>query len=157
MTRFRFNLEQVLEQRRREEREAQTAFARVDRERIGLEDRLRGHQRSIIGFKRDLRAALTGGKIRFSDVRLQAGASLTVTAQAQADVLQLAGIHKRLEAERARLLEATRARKAVERLKERRYEQWKRAIDRKEAAELDDLASGRAAREAAAGAGIAKG
>ena len=168
---FRFNLEHVLEQRRRIERDAQIAFAAIDRERVELESQIRGYQRTIVGFKRDLRDALTGrvstgregsSPVTLSDVRLQAGASLMVMGKAQAAVLQLAGVHKRLEAARAKLLNTARARKAVELLREHRFVQWKRDLHRKEAAELDDLATMRAGRDdvligAGAGARIAKG
>ena len=150
VARFRFNLEHVLEQRRRAERDAQVAFAKVDRERVELENRIRGFQKSIVAFKRDLREALAGERaspdagaapITLPDVRLQAGASLTLMGKAQSTVLELAGVHRRLDEARAALLEAARARQAVELLKEHRYDEWKRAEDKREAAELDDLST----------------
>ena len=169
MSRFRFQLEHVLELRRREEREAQVAFSKIDRERVAVESQIRGYQRTIVGFKRDLRSALTGeapadgaggAPITLGDVRLQAGASLMMMGKAQAAVLRLAGAHRRLETARAQLLGAARARKGVELLRERRLEQWKRAQARREASELDDLTTMRAGRDdgrLGAGARIAKG
>ena len=157
MARFHFNLELVLEQRLRAERDAQIAFAEIDRERVMLESQLRNFQRTIVGFKRDLRGALAGDSavserdaggaaVTLGDVRLQAGASLMVMGKAQAAVLELAGVHKRLDIARARLLEAAKARKGVELLRERRFEQWKRQQAKREAAEMDDLATMRAGR-----------
>ncbi|MCB9848434.1 MAG: flagellar FliJ family protein [Phycisphaeraceae bacterium] len=161
MARFRFELEHVLDLRKRQERDAQIAFSAIDRERAALESQIRGYQRTIVGFKRDLRVALAGERagdgepgapVTLHDVRSQAGASLMVMGKAQAAVIQLAAVHKRLDAAREALLEAARARKAVEMLRERRYEQWKRAMNRREAAELDDLATMRAGREEFPGA-----
>lgn len=175
MARFRFNLEHVLEQRQRAERDAQIAFAAIERERVALEMQIRGFQQTLVGFKRDLRGALAGGPpvsgdggsalrapITLTNVRLQAGASLLVMGKAQSAVVQLAGVHKRLETARAALLDAARARQAVELLRERRFEQWKREQAKQEAMELDDLSTMRAGRDdgltgAADGARIAKG
>lgn len=158
MAKFRFNLEHVLEQRKRAERDAQIAFAEIDRERVDLENRIRGFQHSIVGFKRDLRGALAGEQrqdepgapVTLPDVRLQAGASLMVMGKAQATVVELAGVHKRLEEARTALLDAARARQAVELLKEHRYEQWKKDQARREAMELDDMATMRHGRTAGA-------
>ncbi len=169
MARFRFNLEHVLEQRIRAERDRQVVFAGIDRERVELESQIRGHQHALVGYKRDLRSALAGEEpteelggaaVTLPEVRLQAGASLMVMGKAQSAVLQLAGVHKRLEIARGELLEAARARRAVELLREQRYAQWKRDLDRKEAAELDDLSVMRAGRDHGApggGASVAKG
>jgi len=155
VARFRFNLEHVLEQRLRTERDAQVAFAEIDRERVQLESHIRGYQQTIVGFKRDLRGALcgdaqepdrAGAPVTLIDVRLQAGASLMVMGKAQSAVLELAGVHKRLEAARVALFAAATSRKGVELLRERRFEQWKRELARKEASELDDVATMRAGR-----------
>lgn len=138
------------------ERDAQVAFSAIDRERVAIESQIRGFQRTIVGFKRDLRGALAGeagaegavgAPVTLVDVRLQASASLMMMGKAQVAVLKLAGVHKRLEAARAQLLEAARARKGVELLRERRYEQWKRELAKREAAELDDLTTMRAGRD----------
>lgn len=161
MAQFRFNLEHVLEQRRRAERDAQVAFAAINRERIGLESTIRGFQNSIVGFKRDLRGALSGERdveetagapVTLLDVRLQAGASLMVMGKAQASVLELAGVHQRLEIARTALLDAAKARQAVELLRERKFEQWKREEARREAIELDDLTTMRFGRDDSLGA-----
>jgi len=156
VAKFRFNLEHVLEQRQRAERDAQIAFAAIDRERVAIENQIRGFQQHIVGFKRDLRGALGGAgdsgegasPITLADVRLQAGASLMVMGKAQSAVLELAGVHRRLEDARAALLDAARGRQAVELLKEHRFEQWKTDQARREAMELDDLATMRHGRSA---------
>lgn len=65
----------------------------------------------------------------------------------QHSVIQLAGVHQRLEASRLELVEATTRRKAVEVLKERRHEQWKSEEKRRENAASDELAVMGAARQ----------
>jgi flagellar export protein FliJ len=148
---FRFRLEPVLEQRRRQEREHQRIVASIEAERRALEDRIRAGQARLESERHDLRVDLLTGP-RILDVpalRLQASVSATIIAQAQRAVIELSGVHKRLEAARARLLEATTARKAVERLRERALEAWKLREKRREDRELDELSVMRASREPA--------
>ncbi len=140
MAKFRFELEAVLKQRLAAERQKQLALGELDRLRLALEDRLRGFQQSISAEKADLRVALSpGGRLDAVGVRMQANMSLHYVARAQQAVFQLAGLHRRLEAARKELLEATTRRKAVEKLKERRYEAWRLSEAAKEARALDEL------------------
>lgn len=150
MPRFVFELDPVLEQRAREEREHQKAVADLERQRTALEDEIRACQRAIDQERDDLRTLLGaggGGAVDLRGARMQAGASLHHMARAQRAVLKLAGLHKRIGIARAALLEATKRRKAVENLRERRYEQWKREQHAAEARELDDLSVMRFGRE----------
>lgn len=146
--RFVFDLQPVLDQRERVEEEHQRRVGEVERERVAIEDRLKGLQQAIIAAKDDLRATLTpearlGGQavahVVVHAVRQQSTASAHLLARAQQAVLELAGVHKRLEAARRELVAAAAARKAVELLKARRYQEWRRALSRFEHAELDEL------------------
>jgi flagellar export protein FliJ len=155
MARFQFQLEAVLEQRRSVERTRQVAVAELERQRMDAEDRIRGLQRQIVVEKEDLRDALSTprpgaravGGVDLRHVRLQAGASLHLIGKAQHAVVQLAGLLKRLDGARLELVRATTRRKAVEVLKERRYEQWRDEQRRRENAALDELSVMRAPRQ----------
>lgn len=141
---FRFQLQPVLEQRERQEREQQRRVALIEGERVALENRLREIQGQIEAAKGELRGRLgrDGTTVVVRDVRFQAGATLALLVQAQSTALALAGTLKRLEASRGELLKATTARKAVQLLKDRRYAQWRLERERKEAAEVDEIATG---------------
>ncbi|MHC4416013.1 MAG: flagellar export protein FliJ [Planctomycetota bacterium] len=139
MPRFVFALEPLLEVRRRAEQDAQRHVARIERERLRLEETLRRHQHGITERKHALRKSLTG-TIDMPALRLRANASLHLVRQARQVVLQLAGVHARLESARARLVEAAQRRRAIELLRDRRYAQWKAAQDKAETAALDELA-----------------
>ena len=104
-----------------------------------LEDGLRRRQSQIGEARSQLRGRLEG-RIDASSLRGQANASLAEMRDAQRVVLELAGIHRRLETLREGLRAASRARRAVEILKERRFEAWRREEDRREQAELDEMA-----------------
>jgi flagellar biosynthesis chaperone FliJ len=169
MARFIFKLEAVLEQRSAIERDKKLAVAVLERERLAIEDAIRACQRGIVKEKEEWRLRLSGvhargpgasgepagvggmagvggvGKVGGAGldvraIRLQASTTGQLNAKAQQEVLRLAGVHKRLEAARCELLEATTRRKAVELLKARRFQEWKDALARRENAELDELA-----------------
>lgn len=130
----------MLKQRLAAERQKQLALGELERVRLSLEDRLRTYQGSITAEKQDLRTALSpGGSIDAGGVRMQANMSLHFVSKAQQTVYHLAVVHRKLDLARKELLEATTRRKAVEKLKERRYEAWREAEGRKEAAMIDEI------------------
>jgi flagellar export protein FliJ len=153
---FRFTLEPVLAHRRRHEEERLREVASIEQERVRVEERLRGINAKLVQSRADLRerfvpgggAAVRGG---IGSVRMDSSAALRLTVEAQQAAIELAGVLRRLERARDVLLEATTARKGVERLRERRFEEWRSVRSRREIAELDELATIGAARNAAAG------
>lgn len=145
MPRFRFALEGLLTARRAAEQQHQRAVAEIERERMTLEDRLRSQQSSIAASRRSLRDSLVG-VLDAQMLRLHAASSIQQMRQGQRMALELAGVHKRLELARQSLVEASRARRAIELLRERRFAQWKAALDKAEADTLDELAVIAAAR-----------
>jgi flagellar FliJ protein len=147
MARFRFPLQPVLDARSRAEDECRRRVAALESERRRLEDRLRCGQASIAGARDEVRAALVG-TVRPSELRGQANASLAHMRDAQRLVLELAGVHRRLEAARSALTEAARQRRAIELVKERRFEAWRHEQERREQSALDELATNRGARAA---------
>lgn len=140
MPRFRFPLDPLLEMRRREEEVRIREFAAIEGKRKELEDQLRSRQRELSDGRDALRGALVGA-VDVVALRQQAAASLAVDRLARQTVLEMAGLSQKAEAARARLVVAAQRRRAVEILKERRLAEWKREIDRKETAFLDDLAN----------------
>src|SRR5262245_41080180 len=123
MPRFRFALQPVLDHREMIEEQKQRAVAVLEAQRVRLEETIRDHQRGITPERQEMRASLRAGNLRA--VRLQSGASVRLAAAAQRAVIELAGVHRRLEAARTELLDAAKRRKAVELLKERWYEDWR--------------------------------
>ena len=147
MAGFRFGLDPVLRQRERAEQNQQRVVAELERERLALEGRIRGWQRSITQEKDDLAARLGAGTT--ADVRaarVQANASLTMTAQAQEAVLLLAGVHERIDHARLELVRRSTARKALELLRDKRRAAWRAEQNRREAIALDEINTARAVR-----------
>lgn len=144
MAKFVFELEPVLKHRLALERTQQLAVAQLQAQRAQIEDEIRSYQRQLQVEKNAMRDALGPAPAReqgvdLRAVRMQAGASLHLVALAQRAVMRLAGVHQRLEQARQKLIEATTARRAVELLRERQYEAWRREQDRRENTVLDEL------------------
>jgi flagellar FliJ protein len=141
MGRFRFPLEAVLEQRRRAERERQRVVAEHERDRLKLEAQLRTRQAVIDESAAELRSSLAaGGTIDASALRLRAASSTRAVAQAHELAIRLAGVHAKLHESRRGLTEASRQRRAVERLRELRHDAWRQERERAEQRDVDEIA-----------------
>lgn len=157
MAKFVFQFEALLTQRRAVERQRTLDLAEIERARLALEERIRAFQVEVEQERGELRdqllSARSGGAapLDLRGVRFQANSALKLIAKAQHTVIQLAGVHQRLDAARLSLLQAVMERKAVEALRERQLEEWKREQDRRQTAAMDDLAGVRAARLAQQG------
>ena len=145
MAKFRFDLDVLLKTRKLAEDRCRCAVATLERERKGLEDSLRNRQNHIGESRRSVRSELVGS-IKSTMVRMQANASLALMRDAQRTVLELAGLHRRLQEARRILTDAAVKRRAIELLRDQRYAQWKRNHARREQAAQDELATISAAR-----------
>lgn len=146
MARFNFALDPLLRARQRDEQAAQRKVATIERERLVLEDRIRRKQRAISEGKLALKGVLVG-VLHMDTLHGYAGNSLRQMRDAQRIVLELAGVHRRLETARGILLEAVKRRRAIELLREHRFERWKAEQDRAERNAQDELVVIAAARK----------
>ena len=147
MARFRFQLQALLDARKRVEDVHRREVAELEIERNRLEDDLRRRQTSIVDARCETKEGLVGA-VRPHLLRAAANASMSLMRDAQRSVLELAGLHRRLEAARAGLSEASKERRAIELVKERRFEAWKLDLERREQASLDEIATNAGARRA---------
>ena len=145
MAKFQFKLDVLLEARKRNEDHCRCDVASLERKRQGLEDSLRLRQEHIGASRRSVRDRLVG-RIESSAVRMQANASLALMRDAQRTVLELAGLHRRLQEARRILTDASVKRRAIELLRDRRFQEWRRHHVRREQAAQDELAIINAAR-----------
>lgn len=133
---FRFRLERVLEVRRREEDRERIAFAeataRRARAREVLEARRRAYRRTLeeeaarASFRVDeLLARIHHRERQLRDI-LEAERDLESATAAWAEA-------------RARLVEARKKRRLLERLRERRYAEWRLEEERREQGILDEV------------------
>ena len=145
MAKFRFKLEPVLKARCHVEQQRQREVAALERERQRIEDHIRSQQQFLADSKLQLRDHLFG-QLATNDLRLHAASGLRIMREADRLVVELAGLHQRLSRARQSLIEATRDRRAIELLREKRFQEWKAGQEKAEAAALDELVVQRAAR-----------
>lgn len=137
MRRFRFRLEKFLDLRRWKEREREIALAKVLGEVLLLEKR-------IAEIAEEIAASLFGEFRRDNRIDIEAmarrelyAARLSQERKRKREALTVK--NRELEEARARYLEASRERKVLDKLRERREaEYYERAID-EEFKEIDDM------------------
>lgn len=136
--RFVFELQAVLEQRRRAERNAQGVLAAVQGERQAIEDQLAELRRGVEA-ERDVARGLMVGRVSARSLREHVAGELGADRRARALALKLAGVQKRIDKARELLKLASVQREAIEKLRDRRLAEWKREQDKAERLEQDDL------------------
>jgi len=88
--------------------------------------------------KRELGGRLSG-RVDTDAIRAQANMAMALDVQARQFALELAEVYRLAEAAREELISASKRRKSIERLRERRFETWKTEMRRIEEKETDDL------------------
>lgn len=139
MKRFRFPFEGLLKVRREAEKTAQRTVAGIHARGRQLEADLRRLHERLVRSRESLRAAMTG-RIDVTTLRLQAATAIRIRGHADKLVLALAAVHKELEGAQRTLTAKARHRRAIERLREKRFAAWKADIEKAEQNELDDMA-----------------
>jgi flagellar FliJ protein len=153
MARFRFALQRVLDRRLDEEEVKRRALALIERKRRELEDALRARQGEISAGRNAWRAELVGS-IDPASLRHHAAAGVGLFRKAQRTVLEIASLDKGIAKARAEAVEAARARRTLEILRERRLAAFNELESRREQTALDEIAANgarTAARHADAG------
>lgn len=150
MALFHFKFDLVLRQRQMEEDRCQRELAKVLRQRMIFQTQLRQMQETITTSKRGLASGLIG-RVDLAQVASFARYSGQVAQRAQQLVLRLATLEKQIEQARQQLLRATRARQALELLRQRQYDRWRLEQERRERIELDEIAAQQFLRQGALG------
>lgn len=136
--RFTFELEVVLEQRRRVERDALGVLAMAQNERVSVEAEME-ELRGAVEAERDVARGLMVGRVSARSLREHVAGELGADRKARALAVKLAGVQKRIEKARELLRQASVQREAIERLRERRYAAWANELEKAERLEVDDL------------------
>lgn len=140
MAKFRFNLQAVLNHRQILEEQAQRDLGEAMQQRVRLLNSIREQQETIQQSKQNLGEGLRG-RVDLDSIGRFAAYAGQVRIRAHHLVQELAVAEKQIEARRDALLQATKARKALELLRDRQLAQWKQDGERKEAAALDEFAA----------------
>jgi len=147
MKRFAFDLEKLLELRAYREKEAELALARAMGELSALEARIRSvaEEKSQVASDRFSpgRTAFDMRSAEFYLLRLEKTKESLMEAAAKAELV--------VEAARNAFVEASRDKKVIEKLREKRLAEHKKAAAIDEINAIDDISSGAAARRSLGG------
>lgn len=136
--RFTFELQVVLEQRRRAERDALGVLAMAQNERAAVEAEM-AELRGMVEAERNVARELMVGRVSARSLREHVAGELGADRKARALAVRLAGVQKRIDRARELLREASVRREAIDKLRERRYKAWMHGLEKAERLEVDDL------------------
>lgn len=139
MAQFQFQLEGVLEHRERIEKDRQRDLAAAQTEMVRLDGELRAVNRDVQQSTADVRDHHLVGRLDMAYLaahrRYMLGMQRKVLALAQ----RISAQQQVLDSARRALAEASKQKRIIEKLRERRLRQWVDALARREAAALDEL------------------
>lgn len=139
MARFKFRLEVVLRQRQRAEDECKRALGEKLAALVDLQNALKRLDEQARTASEDLRNNHLTGAI---DLTYLAAHRRYMNAMQQRGIevaQRIVGANAEVEAARAKLAEAAKARKVIEKLRERQLERWQSDQARKETAATDEI------------------
>jgi flagellar FliJ protein len=139
MARFTFNLEGVLRHRKLHERQKQRVLAERQAMVAQLTRELREMDQQVQAATAQLRESKLLGRLDLAFITAHRRYTLAMQRRAIDQARRIALAQQAVEQARAELVAAARERKVIEKLRERRYQQWQEEQQRKEAAQLDEI------------------
>ena len=136
---FVFKLDALLELRRHAEKERQRAVAQVQQEVNGLRRQIQQTQVAIAQQNRTLVKDKLVGILDMPYIAYEKRFVGNLQMLLVQTMQKLAGVEQKLAAARGQLLEATKARKVIEKLREKQHARWQQEQDRRENLALDEL------------------
>jgi flagellar FliJ protein len=139
MARFEFSLEAVLTQRRFIERERQRALAELLGRMHEMERQLQAMDQEVKSATADLRHHHLTGNVNVAFIAGHRRFVLAVERRAGAIIQKMALLQREIDRARQLLILAARDLKVVEKLRQRRLDEWRAAVAAAEQREIDDV------------------
>ena len=144
---FIFRLETLLEHRKSLEKECQRKVAEIQQEAQKLVRQIQDAQARIETENKALTRDKLVGALDMQYIAHEKRFVGNLTMHIALTMRLLAVVDQKLAAARAELLTAAKARKVIEKLREKQYARWRTELDRKEAAAMDEMGTQIAMRE----------
>src|SRR4051812_13737660 len=141
MARFVFQLQGVLRQRKLVEQDRQRDLAAVLGELAALQNQLKALDQSVQTTNADVRQNHLTGQLDMSFLSAHRRYLNATQRRAMTLVQQMAEVQKRVDETRARLADAAKQRKIIEKLRERQHQRWSAEQSRRESLAADELAT----------------
>lgn len=139
MAKFWFNLEGVLKHRKFQEQQKQRSLSIVQGQMTVLKNELQALNDTVQKSTDDLRTNRLVGRLDMGFIAAHRRFLIGVSTKAGEIMQKIARLQVQVEAAQKELAEAAKQRKIIEKLRERQYERWKRELDAKELAALDEV------------------
>ena len=141
MKKFKFRLENVLELRTKTLEDRQLEMAAIQARLNDANNKLDSLEQSRLQAKRDLENILGAGEnIEFSMVKNYQDYIANIDDDISIQHKVIADIENELELKQEEVREALKAKKMLEKLKEKEYKAFLKDFEQREAKELDDIA-----------------
>ncbi|MGE5609136.1 MAG: flagellar export protein FliJ [Bacillota bacterium] len=139
MPRFRFQLEGVLRYRKSVERDRQRQVATIQSEMQVLQNELKDMDRVVQEASGELRNNHLVGSLDLNYLLAHRRFTAAMQRKAMGLAQKMATVQRRLDESRKALAEAAVQRKVIEKLREKQYQRWLVALDKREREELDEI------------------
>jgi len=140
MPKFVFKLDGVLQHRTNIEHQRKRELSGVQAQMTALDNELRALDTSVRASVEDLRNNRLLGPIDLPFLAAHRRYSLAMQRKAMGIAEKMAAIQSHLERAKRNLSEASKQRKVLEKLRERQLARWREAIERRDVAEMDEIA-----------------
>jgi flagellar FliJ protein len=137
---FHFKLHAVLRQRELAEQGCQRDLAVAQAARAVVQAELARLEEAMRAALADLRQNQLVGSLNLSFLAAHRRFILAMQRQTAVQLQKMQEAQSKVVAEQARLAEAAKQRKVIEKLRERQHAEWAEAIARKESAAMDEIA-----------------
>jgi flagellar FliJ protein len=145
---FHFRLEALLDHRRNLEKERQRSVAQAQQEIQALITTIKTAQQRIADENRSLSTTQLTGRLDMAAIAFGKRYVGNLHVQIMLTAQKLGAAEQKLAAARAALLEAAKARKVIEKLREKQHARWLAELERKDASQMDEIGTQIAMREA---------
>ena len=140
MAKFVFKLDGVLKHRQNIEHQRQRELAIVQGQWTILDTQLRALDSSVRASVEDLRTNRLIGTVDLAFLSAHRRYSLAMQRKAMGLAEKMAAVQIHVDKARKNLQEAAKQRKILEKLRERQMARWREEIERRDVAEMDEIA-----------------
>jgi flagellar FliJ protein len=140
MARFVFKLEGILRHRANLEEQRRRELAQIQAQMATLQGELDELDAAMRASEADLRQNRLVGRLDLTFLAAQRRYAIAMRKKALGVAQKMAGVQRQLDTARASLADAAKARKIIEKLRDRQLARWKEDQAHHELLELDDVA-----------------
>jgi len=140
MAKFVFQLDGVLRHRTNVEHQRKRELAVIQTQMTVLDNELRAVDASVRSSEEDLRKNRLVGKLDLAFLGAHRRYAFAMQRKAIGIAEKMAAIQVQVDRAKRNLAEASKQRKILEKLRERLYARWREALERRDVAEMDEIA-----------------